>query len=111
MERLNFLSEPLGQGRGSGCVACTGWATAIQQVHHVTLKSSNHTPSTYGKSTTTLEYVVLLSRVARVLSLSFLKDLKWRTIVAGAEALIADKGLRAEDVVLWCDWQSIYQAA
>ena len=37
------------------------------------------------------------------------KDLKWRTIVAGVEALIADKGLRAEDVVLWCDWQSIYQ--
>ena len=39
------------------------------------------------------------------------KDLKWRTIVAGVEALIADKGLRAEDVVLWCDWQSIYQVA
>ena len=39
------------------------------------------------------------------------KDLKWRVIVAGVEALIAAKGLRAEDVVLWCDWQSIYQVA
>ena len=33
------------------------------------------------------------------------KDLKWRIICAGVETLIRDKGLCAEDVVLWSDWQ------
>ena len=37
------------------------------------------------------------------------KDLKWRIIVAGVERLIEDKGLEAENVMIWCDWQSIYQ--
>ena len=33
------------------------------------------------------------------------KDLKWRIICAGVDALIRDKGLCTEDVVLWMDWQ------
>ena len=33
------------------------------------------------------------------------KDLKWRIICAGVERLVQEKGLRAEDVLLWCDWQ------
>ena len=33
------------------------------------------------------------------------KNLKWRIICAGVERLIQEKGLRAEDVLLWCDWQ------
>jgi len=37
------------------------------------------------------------------------KDLKWRVICAGVEKLIEQQGLKAEDVVLWVDWQSIYQ--
>ena len=37
------------------------------------------------------------------------KDLKWRLICAGVEQLIKEKGLNAEDVMLWVDWQSIYQ--
>ena len=37
------------------------------------------------------------------------KDKKWRIICKGVEALIQNKELRAEDVVLWVDWQSIYQ--
>jgi len=37
------------------------------------------------------------------------KNLKWRVICAGVENLIKEKGLKAEDVVLWVDWQSIYQ--
>jgi len=37
------------------------------------------------------------------------KDLKWRVICAGVERLIEEQGLKAEDVMLWVDWQSIYQ--
>jgi len=37
------------------------------------------------------------------------KDLKWRVICAGVETLIEKQGLKAEDVMLWVDWQSIYQ--
>jgi len=37
------------------------------------------------------------------------KDLKWRVICAGVEKLIEQQGLKAEDVMLWVDWQSIYQ--
>jgi len=37
------------------------------------------------------------------------KDLKWRVICEGVERLIEKQGLKAEDVVLWVDWQSIYQ--
>ena len=37
------------------------------------------------------------------------KDLKWRVISAGVERLIEQQGLKAEDVMLWVDWQSIYQ--
>ena len=37
------------------------------------------------------------------------KNLKWRIVCQGVEALIAAKGLRTEDVMLWSDWQSIYQ--
>ena len=37
------------------------------------------------------------------------KDLKWRVICAGVERLIKEQGLKAEDVMLWVDWQSIYQ--
>ena len=37
------------------------------------------------------------------------KDLKWRVICAGVEKLIEEQGLKAEDVMLWVDWQSIYQ--
>jgi hypothetical protein len=37
------------------------------------------------------------------------KDLKWRVICAGVERLIEEKGLEAENVMIWCDWQSIYQ--
>ena len=37
------------------------------------------------------------------------KDLKWRVICAGVETLIEEQGLKAEDVMLWVDWQSIYQ--
>jgi len=37
------------------------------------------------------------------------KDLKWRVICAGVEELIEEQGLKAEDVMLWVDWQSIYQ--
>jgi len=37
------------------------------------------------------------------------KDLKWRIICAGVEKLIEEEGLKAEDVMLWVDWQSIYQ--
>ena len=37
------------------------------------------------------------------------KDLKHRVICAGVERLIAEKKLDAAKVVLWCDWQSIYQ--
>lgn len=33
------------------------------------------------------------------------KDLKWRVICAGVEALMKEMNLRAEDVMLWCDWQ------
>ena len=33
------------------------------------------------------------------------KDLKHQIICQGVEALIEQKGLRAEDVVLWVDWQ------
>ena len=39
------------------------------------------------------------------------KDLKWRVICAGVEKLIKEQGLKAEEVVLWVDWQSIYQDA
>jgi len=39
------------------------------------------------------------------------KDLKWRVICAGVEKLIEEQGLKAEDVMLWVDWQSIYQDA
>ena len=34
------------------------------------------------------------------------KNLKWRVICAGVERLIAGKGLEAENVMIWCDWQS-----
>ena len=34
------------------------------------------------------------------------KNLKWRVICAGVERLIEDKGLEAENVMIWCDWQS-----
>jgi len=37
------------------------------------------------------------------------KDLKWRVICDGVEKLIEEQGLKAEDVMLWVDWQSIYQ--
>ena len=37
------------------------------------------------------------------------KDLKWRLICAGVEKLIEERGLKAKDVLLWVDWQSIYQ--
>ena len=37
------------------------------------------------------------------------KDLKWRVICAVVETLVEEQGLNAEDVLLWCDWQSIYQ--
>ena len=37
------------------------------------------------------------------------KDLKWRVICAGVETLIKEQKLKAEDVMLWVDWQSIYQ--
>jgi len=37
------------------------------------------------------------------------KDLKWRMICAGVEKLIKEQGLKAEDVMLWVDWQSICQ--
>tara|TARA_B110001452_G_scaffold264878_1_gene268616 strand:- start:10 stop:1203 length:1194 start_codon:yes stop_codon:yes gene_type:complete len=37
------------------------------------------------------------------------KDLKWRIICAGVETLIKEKRLKAEDVLLWVDWQSIHQ--
>ena len=37
------------------------------------------------------------------------KDLKWSIICAGVEKLIEEQGLKAEDVMLWVDWQSIYQ--
>jgi len=37
------------------------------------------------------------------------KDLKWRVICDGVETLIKEQGLKAEDVMLWVDWQSIYQ--
>ena len=37
------------------------------------------------------------------------KDLKHRVICAGVEQLIRDKGLDPAKVVVWCDWQSIYQ--
>ena len=33
------------------------------------------------------------------------KNLKWRIVCAGVERLIQEKGLCAEDVLLWCDWQ------
>ena len=38
------------------------------------------------------------------------KDLKWRLVCAGVESLVKAKGLKEEDVLLWLDWQSIYQA-
>ena len=38
------------------------------------------------------------------------KDLKWRVVCAGVESLIKAKGLKEQDVMLWLDWQSIYQA-
>ena len=38
------------------------------------------------------------------------KDLKWRIVCAGVENLVKAKGLKEEDVLLWLDWQSIYQA-
>ena len=34
------------------------------------------------------------------------KDLKWRVICAGVERLIKEKRLKAENVMIWCDWQS-----
>ena len=34
------------------------------------------------------------------------KDLKWRVICAGVERLIKQKRLKAENVMIWCDWQS-----
>ena len=37
------------------------------------------------------------------------KNLKWRIICAGVEKLIQERRLNAEDVMLWVDWQSIYQ--
>ena len=37
------------------------------------------------------------------------KDLKWRVICAGVEKLIEEQGLTTEAVMLWVDWQSIYQ--
>ena len=37
------------------------------------------------------------------------KDLKWRVICQGVEKLIKKRGLKAKDVMLWVDWQSIYQ--
>ena len=37
------------------------------------------------------------------------KNLKWRIICKGVEKLIEEQGLNAEDVMLWVDWQSIYQ--
>ena len=38
------------------------------------------------------------------------KDLKWRIVCAGVQGLIKEKRLKEEDVMLWLDWQSIYQA-
>ena len=38
------------------------------------------------------------------------KDLKWRVVCAGVKSLIKAKRLKEEDVMLWLDWQSIYQA-
>ena len=38
------------------------------------------------------------------------KDLKWRLVCAGVESLVKAKGLKEKDVLLWLDWQSIYQA-
>ena len=38
------------------------------------------------------------------------KDLKWRVICAGVERLVKQvHGLKEEEVVLWIDWQSIWQ--
>jgi len=37
------------------------------------------------------------------------KNLKHRVICAGVERLIEEKGLDPAKVVVWCDWQSIYQ--
>ena len=34
------------------------------------------------------------------------KNLKWRVICAGVERLIEEKRLEAENVMIWCDWQS-----
>ena len=34
------------------------------------------------------------------------KNLKWRVICAGVARLIEEKGLEAENVMIWCDWQS-----
>ena len=34
------------------------------------------------------------------------KDLKWRVICAGVARLIEEKRLEAENVMIWCDWQS-----
>ena len=33
------------------------------------------------------------------------KDLKWQVICAGVERLIEEKSLKAEDILLWLDWQ------
>ena len=36
------------------------------------------------------------------------KDLKWRVICAGVEALMKAKGLHEEDIMLWADWQPVW---
>ena len=36
------------------------------------------------------------------------KDLKWRIICQGVEALAKAKGLCEEDIVLWSDWRFIW---
>ena len=33
------------------------------------------------------------------------KDLKWRVICAGVERLIDEKSLKADNILLWMDWQ------
>ena len=37
------------------------------------------------------------------------KGLKWRVTCAGVQSLIEQEGLNEEEVMLWIDWQSIYQ--
>ena len=37
------------------------------------------------------------------------RNKKWSIICLGVECLIREKHLRAEDIMLWVDWLSIYQ--